>query len=183
MRQLRTRCQAYCWNVWIFIGLLDSLYTFCLFPSWLKSLPRSGGWMNSVKVVLGFIVLAFSLKFLLTIDQSYNLNFLSRDIYLAIWIVIFTLVGLYLLGKIKFKFDSDLQHVGVLRLFLAITSFTFVVYLIPGMFGAPLKAISGLIPPQAARNSPLTKQPGCDAHRKRQNQLVALRSTKVCRYL
>lgn len=130
---------------------------FAIFPSWLKSLPRSGGWMNSVKVVLGFIVLAFSLKFLLTIDQSYNLNFLSRDIYLAIWIVIFTLVGLYLLGKIKFKFDSDLQHVGVLRLFLAITSFTFVVYLIPGMFGAPLKAISGLIPPQSSQKFSLNQ--------------------------
>ncbi len=124
---------------------------FAIFPSWLNSLPKSGGWMNSIKVVLGFIVLAFSLKFLMTIDQSYGLNLLSRDIYIAIWIVIFTLLGMYLLGKIKFKLDSEVKHVGVLRLFLAMASFTFVVYLIPGLFGAPLKSISGLLPPQSSQ--------------------------------
>lgn len=130
---------------------------FAIFPSWLNSLPKSGGWMNSIKVVLGFIVLAFSLKFLLTIDQSYALNLFSRDVYLAIWIVIFSFLGLYLLGKIKFKLDSELQHIGVLRLFLAIASFTFVVYLIPGLFGAPLKAISGLLPPQTSQQFDLNK--------------------------
>jgi len=125
---------------------------FAIFPSWLNSLPRSGGWMNSVKVFLGFIVLAFSLKFLLTIDQGYQLNFISREGYIAIWMAIFTLLGLYLLGKIKFKFDSDLQHVGVFRLFLSIASFAFVFYLLPGLFGAPLKTVSGLLPPQSSQS-------------------------------
>ncbi len=125
---------------------------FAIFPSWLNSLPRSGGWMNSVKIVLGFIVLAFSLKFLLTIDQGYQLNLISREGYIAIWMAIFILLGFYLLGKIKFKFDSDLQHVGVFRLFLAIASFAFVFYLLPGMFGAPLKTVSGLLPPQSSQS-------------------------------
>lgn len=125
---------------------------FAIFPSWLSSLPRSGGWMNSVKVFLGFIVLAFSLKFLLTIDQGYQLEMFSREGYIAIWMAIFTLLGLYLLGKIKFKFDSDLQHLGVFRLFLAIASFAFVFYLLPGLFGAPLKTISGLLPPQSSQS-------------------------------
>ncbi len=124
---------------------------FAIFPSWLNSLPRSGGWMNSVKIFLGFIVLAFSLKFLLTIDQGYQLNFISREGYIAIWMALFTLLGLYLLGKIKFKLDSEIQHVGVLRLFLAIASFAFVFYLLPGLFGAPLKTISGLLPPLSSQ--------------------------------
>ncbi|QKG80810.1 protein-disulfide reductase DsbD family protein [Tenuifilum thalassicum] len=125
---------------------------FAIFPSWLNSLPRSGGWMNSVKVFLGFIVLAFSLKFILTIDQGYQLDLVSREGYIAIWMSIFTLLGLYLLGKIKFKFDSDLQHIGVFRLFLAIASFAFVFYLLPGLFGAPLKTISGLLPPESSQS-------------------------------
>lgn len=130
---------------------------FAIFPSWLNSLPRSGGWMNSVKVVLGFIVLAFSLKFLTTIDQSYGLNFLSRDIFIAIWIVISILLGFYLLGKLKFELDSEVKHVSVFRLFLAIASFTFAVYLIPGLFGAPLQAVSGLLPPQSSQKFDLSK--------------------------
>jgi thiol:disulfide interchange protein DsbD len=109
-------------------------------------MPKSGGWLNSVKVVLGFIMLAFSLKFLMTIDSVYSFKILSRDIYLAIWIVIFTLMGFYLMGKIKFKHDSDLQYVGTFRLFLIIAVFSFVVYLIPGLFGAPLKGLSALLP-------------------------------------
>lgn len=121
---------------------------FAIFPSWLNNLPKSGGWLNSVKVVLGFIVLAFGLKFLSNMDQTYHLGLLSRDVFLAIWIVIFTLMGFYLLGKIKFSHDSDLPHIGVPRLALIIATFTFVLYLIPGLFGAPLKAVSGLIPPQ-----------------------------------
>ncbi len=125
---------------------------FAIFPSWLNSLPKSGGWMNSVKVVLGFIVLAFSLKFLMIVDQTYHWGILGREVYLAIWISIFTLLGLYLLGKIKFKLDSELKHVGVLRLFLAIASFAFVIYLLPGMIGAPLKSISGLLPPQSSHS-------------------------------
>lgn len=130
---------------------------FAIFPSWLNSLPRSGGWMNSVKVVLGFIVLAFSLKFLTTMDQSYGLDFLSRDIFIAIWIVIAVLLGFYLLGKLKFELDSEVKHVSVFRLFLAIASFTFAVYLIPGLFGAPLQAVSGLLPPQSSQKFDLTK--------------------------
>lgn len=121
---------------------------FALFPSVMNRLPKSGGWLNSVKVVLGFIMLAFSLKFLMTIDSVYSLNLISRDLYLAIWIVIFSLLGLYLMGKIKFSHDSDLPHIGTFRLFLIITVFTFVVYLIPGLFGAPLKGLAALLPSQ-----------------------------------
>ena len=117
-----------------------------IFPSWMNRLPKSGGWLNSVKVVLGFIVLAFSLKFLLTVDQVYQFGILSRDVYLAIWIVIFSLLGLYLLGKIRFEHDSEFKHIGAPRLLFAIAVFSFVIYMIPGMFGAPLKSISSLLP-------------------------------------
>lgn len=123
---------------------------FAIFPSWLNSLPRSGGWMNSVKVVLGFIVLAFSLKFLMVIDQTYHFGILQREIFLAIWVIIFILTGFYLLGKIKFKLDSPLKKLGTTRLVLAIVSFAFAIYLLTGIFGAPLKTISGLIPPQSS---------------------------------
>ena len=119
---------------------------FALFPSVMNKMPKSGGWLNSVKVVLGFIMLAFSLKFLMTIDSVYSFNILSRDIYLAIWIVIFTLMGFYLMGKIKFHLDSDLPYIGTFRLLLIIAVFSFVVYLITGLFGAPLKGISALLP-------------------------------------
>ena len=118
-------------------------------PSWLSKLPQSGGWMNSVKVVMAFIILAFSLKFLSNLDQNYHLNLMSRDIYIAIWIVLFIVLGIYLLGKIKLPHDTDVKHVSVLRLFLAIISFTFALYMFPGMFGADLKPISGLIPPKS----------------------------------
>jgi thiol:disulfide interchange protein len=121
---------------------------FALFPSILSKLPRSGGWLNSIKVVLAFIMLAFSLKFLMTIDAVYSFNLLTRDIYLSIWIVLFTLLGLYLMGKIKFAHDSDLPYIGTFRFFLIIAVFTFVLYLIPGLFGAPLKGLSSLLPPQ-----------------------------------
>jgi thiol:disulfide interchange protein DsbD len=119
---------------------------FALFPSVLSRLPKSGGWLNSVKVVLGFIMLAFSMKFLMTIDSVYSLKILSRDVYLAIWITIFSLLGLYLMGKIKFHLDSDIPYIGTFRLFLIIAVFSFVVYLIPGLFGAPLKGLSALLP-------------------------------------
>ncbi|MDM8001289.1 MAG: cytochrome c biogenesis protein CcdA, partial [Bacteroidota bacterium] len=105
---------------------------FALFPSWMQKMPKSGGWLNSVKVVLGFIMLAFSLKFASTVDTVYNLGILSRDIYLAIWIVLFVLLGIYLMGKIKFSHDSDVPHIGVVRLVLIIASFTFALYLVPG---------------------------------------------------
>lgn len=117
------------------------------FPSVMKKLPKSGGWLNSVKVVLGFIEVALGLKFLSTADQTYHWHLLDREVYLAIWIVCFTLLGLYLLGKIRFKYDSPVEHLSVGRLALVIIDFTFVVYLIPGMWGAPLKALSGYLPP------------------------------------
>jgi thiol:disulfide interchange protein DsbD len=119
---------------------------FALFPSVMSKMPKSGGWLNSVKVVLGFIMLAFSLKFLMIIDSVYSFNILSRDIYLAVWIVIFSLMGLYLMGKIRFHLDSDLPYIGTFRLFLIIAVFSFVVYLITGLFGAPLKGLSALLP-------------------------------------
>jgi thiol:disulfide interchange protein DsbD len=130
---------------------------FALFPSVMNKMPKSGGWLNSVKVVLGFIMLAFSLKFLMTIDSVYSFNILSRDIYLAIWIVIFTLMGLYLMGKIKFNHDSDLPYIGTFRLFLIIAVFSFVVYLIPGLFGAPLKGLSALLPSPETSKFNLTR--------------------------
>ncbi len=120
---------------------------FALFPSLLDKLPQSGGWLNSVKVVLGFIEVALGLKFLSTADQVYHWGLLNREVYLAIWIVCFTLLGFYLLGKLRFKHDSPVEYISVRRLFLAIADFAFVVYLIPGMWGAPLSAISGYLPP------------------------------------
>ena len=119
---------------------------FALFPQLLKKL-KSGGWLNSVKVVLGFVELALGLKFLSTADQTYHWHILDREVYLALWIVIFALLGLYLLGKIRFKHDDPVEHVSILRLLLAIGVFSFVVYLIPGMWGAPLKGLSGYLPP------------------------------------
>lgn len=120
---------------------------FALFPSVLNNLPKSGGWLNSVKVVLGFLELALGLKFLSVADQTYHWGILDREVYLALWIVIFTLLGFYLLGKIRFKHDSEVQSVGVTRLLLAIVTFSFVVYLLPGMWGAPLRGLSGYLPP------------------------------------
>ena len=117
------------------------------FPSVLKKLPKSGGWLNSVKVVLGFIEVALGLKFLSTADQTYHWHLLDREVYLAIWIVCFTLLGLYLMGKLRFRHDSPLEYIGVGRLALIIADFAFVMYLIPGMWGAPLKALSGYLPP------------------------------------
>ena len=123
-----------------------------LFPSLLKKLPKSGGWLNSVKVVLGFIEIALGLKFLSTADQTYHWHLLDREVYLAIWIAVFTLLGLYLIGKIRFKHDSPLEYLSVTRLTLAIAVFAFVVYLIPGMWGAPLKALSGYMPPMETQD-------------------------------
>ena len=125
---------------------------FALFPSLLKKLPRSGGWLNSVKVVLGFIEIALGLKFLSTADQTYHWGLLDREVYLAIWIVVFTLLGFYLLGKLRFKYDSPVEHLSVKRLVLAIAVFSFVVYMIPGMWGAPLKALSGYLPPMETQD-------------------------------
>lgn len=125
---------------------------FAIFPQWLSNLPKSGGWLNAVKVVLGFIELALGLKFLSIADQTYHWRILDREVYLAFWIVIFTMMGFYLLGKMKFAHDSDTKFISVPRLMLAVITFTFVVYLIPGMFGAPLKAISGYLPPMTSHD-------------------------------
>lgn len=123
-----------------------------LFPSWLNNLPKSGGWLNSVKVVLGFVELAFALKFLSIPDQTYHWGILDREIYLAIWIVIFTLLGLYLMGKIQFDHDTPNPNLSVFRLGMVIAVFSFVAYMIPGMFGAPLKALAGYLPPMSTQD-------------------------------
>lgn len=133
-----------------------------LFPSLLKKLPKSGGWLNSVKVVLGFIEIALGLKFLSTADQTYHWHILDREVYLAIWIAVFFLMGLYLLGKIRFKNDSPLEYLSVKRLVLAIATFAFVAYLIPGMWGAPLKGISGYLPPMETQDFVLAPQASGD---------------------
>lgn len=132
---------------------------FALFPSWLKQLPKSGGWLNSVKVVLGFVELALGMKFLSVADQTYHWGLLDREVYLAIWIAIFFLLGLYLLGKLKFKHDSDMPYLSVTRLVLAIASFAFVVYMLPGMWGAPLRALSGYLPPMQTQDFVLGATP------------------------
>jgi thiol:disulfide interchange protein DsbD len=122
---------------------------FAIFPQWLSSLPKSGGWLNSVKVVLGFLELAFALKFLSIADQAYHWHILDREIYLAFWIVIFSMIGFYLLGKIRLPHDSPLEKIPVLRVGFSILVLSFVVYMIPGMWGAPLKALAGYLPPES----------------------------------
>ncbi|MBK8807932.1 MAG: thioredoxin family protein [Bacteroidales bacterium] len=130
------------------IALALPFTLFALFPSWLNSLPKSGGWLNSVKVVLGFLELALALKFLSTADLVAHWGILPRETFLVLWIVIFALLGFYLLGKLKFAHDSDLKYISVPRLFFAIASLSFALYMIPGLWGAPLKAISAFSPPQ-----------------------------------
>jgi thiol:disulfide interchange protein len=121
---------------------------FAIFPSWLQNLPKSGGWLNSVKVFFAFVMLAFSLYFLSKVDQAYHLNILSREIFLIIWIVLFALLGFYLLGKIKFAHDSEMRSIGVVRLFFVIAVFSFTLYLFTGLFGNNLKGISPILPPR-----------------------------------
>src|SRR5690554_7042703 len=125
---------------------------FAIFPSWLKTLPKSGSWLNTVKVVLGFIVLAVSLKFLSVADLSSGWGLLDSDIFISLWIVLFVLLGIYLLGKIKLKGDSDLKHVPLPRLFLAMISLAFAIYMVPGLWGAPLKPLSSIIPPLSTQD-------------------------------
>ncbi|MEP1096834.1 MAG: cytochrome c biogenesis protein CcdA [Cyclobacteriaceae bacterium] len=130
---------------------------FALFPGWLSTLPKSGGWLNSVKVVLGFLELAFAFKFLSIADQAYHWNILDREVYLAIWIVIFTLLGFYLLGKLKLPGDDEGTKTSVPKLVLAIISFSFVTYMIPGMIGAPLNSLAGYLPPLTTHDFNLNK--------------------------
>ncbi|NHA07759.1 thioredoxin fold domain-containing protein [Mucilaginibacter sp. HC2] len=133
---------------------------FALFPSALKSLPKSGGWLNSVKVVLGFLELAFALKFLSNVDLAYHWNWFDREIFLSLWITIGLMMGLYLIGKIKFSHDSDVKYLTIPRIFLAIIVFSFTIYMIPGLWGAPLKVISGFLPPPATQDFDLTRSTG-----------------------
>lgn len=125
---------------------------FALFPSWLTSLPKSGSWLNSVKVCLGFLELALSLKFLSNVDLVYHWHLFDREVFLVLWITITALAGFYLLGKLKFSHDGDEKHVTVPRLFMAIIVFSFSVYMVPGLWGAPLKAISAFLPPQSTQD-------------------------------
>lgn len=135
------------------IALALPFTLFAMFPSWLKTMPKSGGWMNNVKVVLGFIELAFALKFLSVADLAYGWRILDRETFLAIWIVLFALLGMYLLGKIKFPHDDDDDgHISVTRFFLAMISFAFAVYMVPGLWGAPLKAVSAFAPPMKTQD-------------------------------
>ncbi|RZK80409.1 MAG: thioredoxin family protein [Pedobacter sp.] len=125
---------------------------FAMFPSWLSALPKSGGWLNSVKVVLGFLELALALKFLSNVDLAYHWNWFDREIFLVLWITIFGLMGLYLLGKLKFSHDSPVAFISVPRLMFAIIILAFTVYMIPGLWGAPLRSISAFLPPQATQD-------------------------------
>ena len=129
---------------------------FALFPSALKSLPKSGGWLNSVKVVLGFIEIAFALKFLSNVDLAYHWNWFDREIFLSLWIAIGLLMGLYLIGKIRFSHDSEVSFLSVPRLFISIIVFAFVAYMIPGLWGAPLKSISAFLPPLSTQDFDLS---------------------------
>lgn len=142
------------------LALAVPFVLFAMFPSMMQSLPKSGGWLNSVKVVLGFLELALALKFLSNVDLAYNWQFLDREVFLALWIVIFGLMGLYLIGKIRFAHDSPLQYLSVIRTSIAIVVFAFVVYLIPGMWGAPLKAVAAFLPPIGTQDFDLASHSG-----------------------
>ena len=139
------------------IALALPFTLFAMFPTWLKSMPKSGGWMNVIKVSLGFLELAFALKFLSVADLAYGWGILDRETFLALWIVIFGLLGFYLLGKIKFPHDDDEDHVSVPRFFLALFSLAFAVYMVPGLWGAPLKAVSAFAPPMNTQDFNLYK--------------------------
>lgn len=139
------------------IALAIPFSLFAIFPTWLESMPKSGGWLNSVKVVLGFLELALALKFLSVADLAYGWGILDREVFIVLWIVIFILLGMYLLGKLKLPHDSDLKHVSVPRLFMAIISFAFAIYMIPGLWGAPLKSISAFSPPLFTQDFSLYK--------------------------
>lgn len=133
---------------------------FAIFPGWLKSLPKSGGWLNSVKVVLGFLELAFALKFLSNVDLAYHWGILDREVFLVLWITIFMMLGLYLIGIIKFSHDSPLPYLSVPRLMFAIAAFSFTFYLVPGLWGAPLKSVNAFLPPMATQDFDLSSSGG-----------------------
>jgi thiol:disulfide interchange protein DsbD len=134
------------------ISLALPFTLFAIFPSWLNSMPKSGGWLNSVKVTLGFIELAFALKFLSNVDMAYHWGILDREVFIVLWVIIFAMLGMYLLGKLRFSHDSEVKHVSVTRLFLSIITLSFALYLVPGLWGAPLKAVSGFLPHQGTQD-------------------------------
>jgi thiol:disulfide interchange protein DsbD len=156
-------------------GLALPFTLFSMFPSAMQNLPKSGGWLNSVKVVLGFLELAFAFKFLSIPDQTYHWGLLDREVYIAIWIVIFSLMGMYLLGKLKFSHDSDIPYLSVPRLGMSIATFAFVLYLFPGLFGAPLKALSGYLPPQETLDFDLSKKASGHASAEPKNDMGEVR--------
>jgi len=133
---------------------------FSFFPSAMQSLPKSGGWLNNVKVVLGFIEIAFALKFLSNVDLAYHWNWFDREIFLSLWIALTFFLGFYLIGKIKFSHDSDLPYISVPRLFISLIVFAFAIYMIPGLWGAPLKSISAYLPPIGTQDFDLSQTPG-----------------------
>ncbi len=145
------------------LALAIPFTVFALFPSLLHALPKSGGWLNSVKVVLGFLELALSLKFLSNVDLAYHWHLFDREIFLVLWIIITTLGGFYLLGKLKFSHDSEMNFVSVPRLFLAIIVLAFALYLMPGLWGAPLKSVSAFLPPMATQDFDLSANTGQSA--------------------
>ncbi|TSJ43623.1 DUF255 domain-containing protein [Mucilaginibacter corticis] len=151
---------------------------FALFPSALKSLPKSGGWLNTVKVVLGFLEIGFALKFLSNVDLAYHWNWFDREVFLSLWIALGFLLGLYLLGKIRFSHDSETDHVSIPRFFFSVIVFAFVVYMIPGLWGAPLKSISAFLPPMATQDFDLSQIPGGGSS----NAAPAKQSTLVKKY-
>jgi Thiol:disulfide interchange protein len=138
------------------IALAIPFVLFAMFPAWMKALPKSGGWLNTVKVVLGFLELAFAFKFLSNVDLAYHWNWFDREVFLSLWIVISALLGIYLLGKLKLPNDSEVRHVSTPRLILAIITLSFTVYMIPGLWGAPLKSISAFLPPMSTQDFVLT---------------------------
>lgn len=142
------------------IALALPFTLFAIFPSWLKSMPKSGGWLNSVKVVLGFLELALSLKFLSVADLAYGWRILDREVFICLWVVIFVLLGMYLIGKLRFSHDSGQDHVSILRFFLALASWSFALYLIPGLWGAPLKGVSAFVPPLYTQDFNMYDQSG-----------------------
>lgn len=159
------------------VALALPFTVFALFPSALKTLPKSGGWLNSVKVILGFLELAFALKFLSNVDLAYHWNWFDREIFLSLWIAIGLMMGLYLLGKIKFSHDSDVPYLTIPRTFLSIIVFAFVIYMIPGLWGAPLKSISAFLPPIATQDFDLSQTPGGNS-----NSVSNATSTTVHKY-
>lgn len=156
---------------------------FAIFPEWLNSLPKSGGWLNSIKVVLGFIELAFALKFLSVADQAYHWRLLDREVYLAMWIVIFGFLAFYFLGKIRLPHDSKMETIPVPRLILSIITFTFVIYLIPGMFGAPLKALAGYLPPMSTHDFDLPDMISSSGQNQTDNRISLCENPKYADFL